>query len=99
MWQKQIEEILAQANLKPEINWEKFFETIMPMVLLVMLFSVGAGVIHSSESRQKLRMALADLGLPPGKIEKTIDWLIKNGTRPMKQEQNNGRTGDGIYSG
>ncbi len=99
MWQKQIEEILGQANLEPVVSWEKFFEKIMPMVLLVMLFSVGAGVIHSPEARQRIRTGLADLGFPPEKVEKTIDWLIKNGTRPMKQERNDGRTGDSIYSG
>lgn len=99
MWQKEIEEILAQANLEPVISWEKFFEMIKPMILIVMLVSAGAGMICSPEARQKLRMGLADLGLPPEKVEKTIDWLIKSGTRPLKQERKNGRTGDSIYPG
>jgi len=99
MWQKEIEEILARANLEPEINWEEFFKAIMPMVLLVMLFSAGARTIHSPEMRQKLRRALAEMGLPKRKIEEAIDWLIKSGTMPIKQERNDGWTDDGSYSG
>ena len=43
MWQKEIEEILAQANTEPVVSWEKFFETIKPMILMVM--GVGVGVM------------------------------------------------------
>ncbi len=99
MWQKEIEEILTQANMEPVISWEKFFETIKPMVLMVMLVSAGAGMICSPEARQKLRAGLADMGLPPEKVEKTIDWLIKSGTTPVKLEKDDGWTGDGNYSG
>jgi len=99
MWQKEIEEILAQVKLEPLVSWEKFFEMIKPMILIVMLVSSGAGMICSPEARQRLRIGLADLGLSPEKVEKIIDWLMKSGTRPLQQGREDGRTGDSIYPG
>lgn len=84
MWQKDIEEILTKSERKPEADWQKLIEQLMPMLQMIVLLSVGVEAINSPEARQEIRKALTELGLPQERIEEAIDWLIMSTTKPME---------------
>jgi len=84
MWQKDIDEILAKSERKPEVDWQKIIEQLMPMLHMIVLMSVGMETINSPEARQEIMRALIELGLPQERIEEAINWLIMTTTKPIK---------------
>jgi len=84
MWQKDVEEILAKSEQKPEVDWQKIIEQLMPLLHVIVLMSVGMETINSPEARQEIRTALTELGLPQEGIEEAINWLIMSTTKPIK---------------
>ena len=84
MWQKDIEEILAKSERKPDVDWHKIIEQLMPMLQMIVLMSVGMEAINSPEARNEIRRALAELGLPQERIEAAISWLLMSTTKPIE---------------
>jgi len=88
-WQAEIDDILARADWGKGLDWEEMFKSIMELMEVVLIASLGEMAVHSPEGREQIRRLLAEKGLPSETIEQTIAWMVQHSTRDWRDANDN----------